>query len=1114
MQRFSIHFIILWLFFAGSLFSAVSIPKENSNASWYQFLNKISGKPYLEQLGALEKYMACYPESEMVFHKILNTYLSTKDLQGAEQFFLKAAMKPECRFYSQWMLANLYFKQKRYNEAFAAFHIALECKAPPVRLCNDYWKFLYYSPIQPTAKDTLFVAEYEKNTRDVFYIYRDFWQSNYAETVNKILHIEKKVIEKEPLLYTLGYSLIKLKKYDQADSIIQVGLEYAQNDQNCVYKIKFLFLWGFLYYNKSDYNKAIKFFHSAFDLGNAINVPEYLTFVYEYLGALYFYKQEFIPSQDFYQRARDAYILYQDFDNSDFCNYRIAWLKFKRGLYSQALNDLEQLELNVIKNDNKNLLANIIHLKIFIYDSLYQNEMAERECQKLLALTAKGNFLDEYMTTQLSGIHANIFYKRGEYKKGRTVLWHLINQLAQKNEYACRAWCMALIGYSYNKQQEFEKAEYYFRQANMLSAKTNEKYQTNYYLLSVIENSGLCGKYFSALSTADTVIQAGLDLDNPFLLQNAYWRKGQIYEKISNYNKAIKNYQKAIYYTETSRDGITVDELRIGYFLANYKIYRGLTRCFYNRYLETANPADLDSLFYYEEMQRGRSFKDKILEPKNSQISENDNTVYQEACRYLQGKQRDLRRQAGTPYSNEQWDLLMSELEAAKYQVIAQKMSSPDSLHTMHLRPSFSVFSLNMLQRNLDKNDCGLIMYHIDEQCSFALVATKDTVGVIALAVHPDSLREIVDALVVPMQEVNDLTISEIPFRAGLAYRLCSLLYQPVAERFVLPERLLIIPEGALSCLPFEILLQQKPDKSIYTPTDAPVYAQNFLQQKHAFFYSPTSAVFRGKKLSFPGRKSMLILANPQNPANELTDNVRALRTRTGWSFAPLPFADHEGRSIKKIVRNAQLIKHEQADEQAFLKRAWQYNIVHFATHAFVDTSFDAFSGLILSTGNDSTDDGILMGYEIKSIKLDCDLVTLSACETGRGKNVVAEGVLGLPRLFLSAGACAALVSHWKVDDRFTSLLMPEFYRYYLQKKMTRADALACARRNLLATADNANGLYYQHPFFWAAFTLYGDPGPATTNPMSVAVLAGGVLLLVIVAGGYRYNKKRQSGNS
>jgi CHAT domain-containing protein len=151
-----------------------------------------------------------------------------------------------------------------------------------------------------------------------------------------------------------------------------------------------------------------------------------------------------------------------------------------------------------------------------------------------------------------------------------------------------------------------------------------------------------------------------------------------------------------------------------------------------------------------------------------------------------------------------------------------------------------------------------------------------------------------------------------------------------------------------------------------------------------------------------------------------------------------------------------------------------------------------------LAAGNDSTDDGMLMGYEIADLNLHCELMTLSACETGRGEVVQGEGVLGLPRLFLGAGAKSVLMTLWKVDDKFTSELMPAFYDNLLKRKLSKADALSAAKRTMLDRPDLEGQGYYQHPFYWASFALFGDAGGIKSSTRSVPgyQLALGLLIL------------------
>ncbi len=129
--------------------------------------------------------------------------------------------------------------------------------------------------------------------------------------------------------------------------------------------------------------------------------------------------------------------------------------------------------------------------------------------------------------------------------------------------------------------------------------------------------------------------------------------------------------------------------------------------------------------------------------------------------------------------------------------------------------------------------------------------------------------------------------------------------------------------------------------------------------------------------------------------------------------------------------------------------------------------------------------------------------MTLSACETGLGQLAQGEGVLGLPRLFLRAGAQSVLMTLWPVHDEFASHLMPEFYDQFLNHKLSKAEALAEAKRSALHAKIKDHGVYYQHPFFWAPFVLYGDPGVSrgfVIFPIIVAIITGLLCLVFVLA--------------
>jgi CHAT domain-containing protein len=152
---------------------------------------------------------------------------------------------------------------------------------------------------------------------------------------------------------------------------------------------------------------------------------------------------------------------------------------------------------------------------------------------------------------------------------------------------------------------------------------------------------------------------------------------------------------------------------------------------------------------------------------------------------------------------------------------------------------------------------------------------------------------------------------------------------------------------------------------------------------------------------------------------------------------------------------------------------------VHFACHGYLDERFPLSSALALTipkTEGDGRDNGLLQAWEIfDQVRLGADLVTLSACQTGLGKEMGGEGLLGLTRAFLYAGARSVLGSLWSVSDNSTTILMGRFYGY-LKAGRPRDEALRAAQIDLIRTGGTGpRAADLSHPFHWAAFQLSGD---------------------------------------
>lgn len=344
--------------------------------------------------------------------------------------------------------------------------------------------------------------------------------------------------------------------------------------------------------------------------------------------------------------------------------------------------------------------------------------------------------------------------------------------------------------------------------------------------------------------------------------------------------------------------------------------------------------------------------------------------------------------------------------------------------------------------------DTALIEYSLGDKESYAWVVTAAGVKSFVLAgrgaieSRVKALRELLD------KPVNALTagrsMAAFETEAGKAF---AMVLGPLEGALRGKKRIVIVPDGRLHYLPFEVLPG--------------------VLAKYRVSYAPSAAALaalekRGRARTAPER-TLLAVADPV-----LTGAVGAER---GFAFTQLPNARAEATAIRGMFGGARALVGAEAGEGA-VKGAdlGAYRYVHFATHGYFDEVVPGRSGLVLGQGRD--EDGFLQAREIIGMKLNADVVTLSACQSGLGKLLDGEGVVGLSRAFLYAGAQGMVVSLWNVNDAATAELMKTFYAG-MRAGLGGAEAL---RRAKVSMAQGGNRAW-RHPYFWAPFVFVGDAG-------------------------------------
>ena len=311
-----------------------------------------------------------------------------------------------------------------------------------------------------------------------------------------------------------------------------------------------------------------------------------------------------------------------------------------------------------------------------------------------------------------------------------------------------------------------------------------------------------------------------------------------------------------------------------------------------------------------------------------------------------------------------------------------------------------------------------------------------------------------------------------------LAVRLAEALVAPVAGRLAEAERVVVLPIGALHLLPFAALAGSDATAGRWLVEDRPVSVV-------------ASATVLAELVKQRRARSAVRVAAFGDPDYGQDDPAAFGEAPTrgseppGGRLAPLPATRLEVAILAGTFPDTAAIwLGADATESRVRALDKRWTIVHFATHGLVDERFPLDSALALSVPRDRAsgeDDGRLQAWEIfEQVRLDADLVTLSACSTALGQDVAGEGILGLTRAFQYAGARSVLASLWSVADLSTAAFMRSFYGA-LKAGQTKDVALQTAQLDLIhgraALGDGASsaGQDWSHPFHWAAFELIGD---------------------------------------
>lgn len=446
----------------------------------------------------------------------------------------------------------------------------------------------------------------------------------------------------------------------------------------------------------------------------------------------------------------------------------------------------------------------------------------------------------------------------------------------------------------------------------------------------------------------------------------------------------------------------------------------------------------------------------------------------QEAVRELLQSIVRLRSQlVDSSLSPEQQEKIQNEIKNAESKLEEAKLAN--EIERSRDRMAWATpATVKFLHEQLTADDRLMVEFFLGEKRSFVWLITAKEIYWDILPGRKQIEQEVSLFIKLITTPPNNLYIErDINRIKERGEKLCSGLFGRLAEKIVPGRKITIVPDGLLHYLPFGALVRNRhyflEDHEInYLPSpsmlnaDPPARSGAGIENKMEFlaFGDP---IF-GPKANASGHKQVAL------GANELAQRVRAAR---GFNLARLPRTRDEVQDIANLfpADRQQVYLGKQSTEKAVKQgELRRFKRLHFATHSLIDERSPSRSAVVLTLDQDSEEDGFLEVSEIAQLDLDNELVVLSACQTGRGQLVSGEGVVGLSRAFLYAGAQSVIVSLWNVSDISTSQMMKNFYKDLINK----AGSAAALRKAKLRMSESRNET--RHPYYWAPFILIGKP--------------------------------------
>lgn len=524
---------------------------------------------------------------------------------------------------------------------------------------------------------------------------------------------------------------------------------------------------------------------------------------------------------------------------------------------------------------------------------------------------------------------------------------------------------------------------------------------------------------------AETIKNAETLSDNSerkLLLTKSLLELGHIERKLNDSSKAAQFYEQALAQIESAETPFYLYEIQKSRLLA---------------YLSLNNEDEIEKLIP-QTLELAEKYREQIAqEQERNSFFNNEQNIYDIAVAHelKHGRRERAYNYLETSNSRSLLDWLQ------KGATVKEDRKNVEIIFNENAKP----FDYKEIRARMPEG-VQILQYAVLEDKVAIWLISRNKSEFVSTEIDAEKLSQKVKTYVELLAANNDARQAEAEI---LARELYNLLISPIANQLDPTKDICLIPHKILFHLPFAAL----------TAPDGKPFLADF-----NFFYAPSANIFllctdNAERKSASGDEALLSIGNPLFDRREFDD------------LEYLPAAEDEAQEIARLYPGAQPLLGANATKAAFQKSLSNAEIIHFAGHYVVRHGSPLSSSMLLAQSGNNPEESAFTNAELIRRKLPrAKLVVLSACQTGVEQYYNGEGLIGLSRTFLAAGAPLVVGSQWKVDSDATAELMKKFHFYRRQEKLSATAALRRAQLEMYNTPDGR----FRKPYFWASFAAFG----------------------------------------